>query len=357
MSGPIRFGVVGTGWRTGFFERVARALPERFEMTGVLTRDPERADLVKRDWGVPAHLALDDLLADRPSFVVVSVPWDITPVLLRELTERGVPALSETPPAPDIDGLIALRSLADAGARIQVAEQYQFQPLHAARLAIAASGRLGTITQAQVSTAHGYHGIDLMRRFLGVEQDAAVAITARWFISPLVAGPDRDGPPETEHIEPSKQVIAQFDFGAKLGILDFTDDQYFSWIRSPRLLVRGERGEINGMTVRYLEEVRMPITYRLTRHDTGHDGNLEGYYHRGILGGSEWVYRNPYAPGRLADDEIAVATCLDRMASYVAGGPDFCSLADAAQDHYLTQLMEQAATSGEVVRAAGHVWS
>lgn len=357
MAEPIRFGVVGSGWRTAFFARVARSLPDRFQMTGLLTRDPGRAVFLGREWGVPGYLALDDLLADRPLFVVVSVPWAVTPVLLRELAERGVPVLSETPPAPDVDGLIALRALTDAGARIQVAEQYQFQPLHAARLAIAASGRLGTITQAQVSTAHGHHGIDLMRRLLEVPEDAAVAISARWFTSALVAGPDRNGPPSSEHIEPSTQVIAQFDFDGKLGILDFTDDQYFSWIRSNRTLVRGERGEINDMTVRYLEDVLTPLTLQLTRHDTGHHGNLEGYYHRGIMAGSAWVYRNPYIPARLADDEIAVATCLDRMADYIGGGPDFCSLAEAVQDHYLTLLMEQAATSGQVVRAAGHVWS
>ena len=51
---------------------------------------------------------------------------------------------------------------------MQVAEQYAFQPLHAARLAFIRAGKLGEISQVQVSVAHGYHGISLIRKFLGI---------------------------------------------------------------------------------------------------------------------------------------------------------------------------------------------
>ena len=356
MTDPVRFAIVGAGWRAGFFLRVARELPDRFALTGLLSRDAAKADRLGRQWVVPQRASLDDLLADEPAFVVVVVPWAATPGLLREVTERGVPCLSETPPAPDVDGLLALRQLADAGARIQVAEQYQFQPLHAARLAISRSGRLGTVSQVQVSVAHGYHGINLIRRMLAVTFDP-VTITARRFTSPLVAGPDRSGPPASERIAPSEQLIATFDFGERLGILDYTEDQYFSWIRSPRLLVRGERGEINGTTLRYMVDATTPATMELVRHDAGQDGNLEGLYHKGITCGEEWVYRNPFVPARLADDEIAVATCLARMAEYVEGGPDFCSLADAVHDHHLGILADEAAASGKPRHLAGHLWS
>lgn len=352
---PIPFAIIGSGWRTEFYLRVARALPDTFRITGVLTRDPERATTITTDWELPAYLTLDELLADAPAFVVVSVPWDVTPVLLPELSARGVPVLTETPPAPDIDGLRALRPLADA--RIQVAEQYQFQPLHAARLAVAASGRLGTISQAQVSVAHGYHGIDLMRRFLDLPDDAPGTIRAMRFESPLVAGPDRDGPPTMDVPETSSQTIAWFDFGERLGVMDFADEQYFSWVRSLRLLVRGERGEIADQTIRYVTDVTMPITLQLTRHDTGHAGNLEGHHLVGITAGAEWLYRDPFAPARLSDEEIAVATSLIRMHQWLDGGPPMCMLGQGAQDHYLTLLMDEAATSGAPTPIPGHVWA
>jgi len=353
----IRFAIVGSGWRTEFYLRVARALPEVFEITGVQTRDAERAAAITHDWAVPGCVTTRELLAAGPAFVVVSVPWVVTPVLLRELSGRGVPVLTETPPAPDIDGLRALRPLADSGARIQVAEQYQFQPLHAARLALAASGRLGTVSQAQLSVAHGYHGIDLMRRFLDLDDDAPAIIRAMRFASPLVAGPDRDGPPTADTTSPSVQTIAWLDFGERLGVMDFADEQYFSWVRSLRLLIRGDRGEINDLTVRYAADVSTPVTLRLERHDTGQAGNLEGHHLAGITCGTEWLYRNPFSPARLSDEEVAVATTLARMYQWLDGGPAICSLAHGAQDHYLTLLMDQAAESGQPVRVRGHVWA
>jgi predicted dehydrogenase len=353
----VVFGIIGGGWRADFYLRVARELPDRFRVAAMMVRDAAKGAAIERSWGIPTHRTIDELLANPElEFVVVSVPWPVTPVMIRFLHERGMPALAETPPAPDLEGLIALHELTTTGAKVQVAEQYQFQPLHAARLSIARSGRLGTVSQAQVSAAHGYHGMSLMRGLLGVRFEDAT-ITAREFISPIVGSPTRDGPPAEERITKSRQVIAHFDFGDKLGVYDFTGDQYFSYIRSPRVLVRGERGEINNLEVRHLHTHRVPAEYELRRVDAGQYGNLEGYHHKGILAGDEWVYRNPVIPGRLTDDEVAVATCLERMAEYVDGGEGFCGLPDASQDHYLSLMIDEAVRSGEPVRTKRQPWA
>lgn len=349
-----RFAIIGSGWRAEFYLRVAAALPERFEVGGLFTRDAARRAAIAADFGVATHQSLDELLSTDATFVVVSTPWPVTPQVLREVSDRGVAALAETPPAPDIEGLRALAPLATSG-RIQVAEQYQYQPLHAARLAIARSGRLGRISQARVSAAHGYHGVDLIRRYLDLDREP-LTITAHRFVSPIVASPDRAGPPAAERIVESDQVVAFLDAGDRLGVYDFSPDQYFSWIRASRVLIRGDRGELHGRTVRTLLDHRTPAVGEMTRHDAGHDGNLEGYYHKGITLGDEWLYRNPFVPGRLADDEIAVATCLARMGEWLDGGPDVCSLADAAQDHYLSLCIDEAARTGQPVSTSGHVW-
>ena len=353
----IPFAVVGAGWRASFFLRVAEAMPERLRVTGVLARDRERVAPIAGGAPIPVHASLDALLADGPRFVVVAVPWAATPVLVRELASRGVPVLAETPPAPDLAGLNAILDLARRPpVPIEVAEQYHLQPLHAARLAVVASGALGTVSQAHVSAAHGYHGIDLLRRYLGV-RFGRVQIRARRYSSPIVAGPDRAGPPPEERIAVSEQTLAWLDFEGRLGVHDFTGDQYFSWIRSPRVLVRGERGEINDATVRRLVDARTPVTETLERRDAGRDGNLEGFHHSGYTLGGRWVYRNPTAPARLADDEIAVAGCLLSMAERVEGGPSRCSLADAAWDHELGLRVAEAAATGREVVADGGRWA
>jgi hypothetical protein len=353
----VKFGIIGAGWRAEFYLRIARALPERFEVAGAVVRNPEKRLPFQKAWGVKAFPTLEDMLAGTsPGFVVTAVSWDANPGYLRALSERGMPALSETPPAPDLEGLVAVNELTQSGARIQVAEQYWAQPHHAARLAVARSGMIGRVTQAQISACHGYHGISLMRRFLSIGYESP-KITAKRFVSPLIASPDRDGLLKGEQIEDSVQDLAWFDFGHRLGVFDFSYDQYFSWVRSERVLVRGERGEIINDRVHYLKDFQTPIVLTMERRLAGLDGNLEGSFFKGIQLGDEWIHRNPFAPASLTGDEIAIASCLDRMDEYVRTGRDFYPLAEASQDHYLNLLYQQAIEGGHTVQAERQPWA
>lgn len=358
-NGPqrVRFGIIGGGWRAAFYLRAARECPAHFEVAGVAVRDGTKGAALEQAWGIPTYRTPAEMLEKRtPEFVVVSVPWPVTPVMLKLLAEREMPALCETPPAPDLPGLLEVAALAAGGARIQVAEQYQFQPLHAARLALLASGKLGRITQAQVSSCHGYHGVSLIRKYLDVHFET-VTIRARRFTSPIVKGPTRAGPPAEEKIADSVQTIAWLDFGDRLGVYDFAGAQYMSWIRAPRVLLRGERGEIVDKTVRYLKDFETPLAFELVRSDAGPDGNLEGHYHKGILAGDSWAYRNPFVGARLTDDELAVATCLAGMSGYVREGTSFYDVAEACQDHYLGVLIDESAESGTLVTSTAQPWT
>jgi hypothetical protein len=355
MSEPIVFGLVGGGWRAEFYFRIAQELPGRFRVAGCFARSEATRNGIKRAWDIPVFDTIDGLLSEGPDFVVTSVPWAASGPLLVELAAQNMPVLAETPPASDLGALISLRQNLPDKARVQVAEQYAFQPLHAARLAFVRAGKLGEISQVQVSVAHGYHGISLIRKFLGVSFENAV-IRASAFKSPLIAGPGRTGPPSEEKKKESLQIIAHLEFGDKLAIFDFTPDQYFSWVRSQRLLVRGDRGEINNLDVSYLADFRTPVRIRFDRNDAGQAGNLEGYYHKGYSAGGENWYQNPFAPGRLSDDEIAVATCLESMKRYLETGDSFYSLAEASQDHYLNLLLNEATTTGKTVESSDQAW-
>jgi predicted dehydrogenase len=355
---PIIFNIVGGGWRTEFYLRIAQALPDRFQIGGIVVRDQEKGAALKQKWGIPTFQSLDVMLnATKPSFTVVSVSRDAAPAFIQELAQRGVPVLCETPPAPDLAGLNELYRLAEGGAKIQVAEQYQFQPLHAARIQLVNSGKLGEISQVQISSCHDYHAVSLIRNLLGVGF-AEVTISAHRFNSRIVQGPDHlGGLDSAEKLTESEQIMAFLDFDGKVGVYDFCYDQYFSWIRALRMLVRGSHGEIENTSMKYLKDFQTPIDLQFLRQDAGDYGNLEGWHHKGILAGEEWVYRNPFIPGRLSDDEIAIATCLQKMEEHVMGGPAFYGLGDAAQDHYLSLLINEAAETGRIIRSETQRWT
>lgn len=355
----LTFAIVGSGWRSDFFLRVAAALPERFRVTGLVTRSAATAAETETRWGVRGYPDLDTLLADgTPDLVVVSVPRDVAPGIIVDLAGRGIPVLTETPPAAGIDDLVALwEHLARPGMpTVQVAEQYHLSPLLSAQLAVARSGRLGIPSYALVAQCHDYHGVSVMRRALGIGADE-VEISASVFRSPLVAGPDRAGDPTAERVITATQTTARFAFDDRLGVYDFASEQYFSWIRGNRLLIRGERGEIENGEVRRLRRFDEPVFGSLRRVMTGEGGNLEGMFLRGILLGEEWLFRNPFLPARLNDDEIAIARMLDGMPHAIDGSAPVYSLAEASQDHYLAQLSQQAAETGNTVRSTRQPWA
>jgi len=359
VSKPIRFAIIGGGgFRAQYYLRIAQALPELFHISGLVVRSEEQGQILEQQWKVTTYRTLEQLLdKEQLDFVVVATNKSASLDYLLALADRGIPILAETPPAPDLKGLLLLHEqLTCKAVRVQVAEQYHFQPMQAARLAVIASGRLGNITQTTVSISQMYHGVNLIRKFLGVGFEET-KIKGMRFKSAMIAGPDRSGLPREEKTIMSERDIAWMDFGGKLGIYDYTKDQHRSWIRSNHVSVRGEGGELFDHRLSVLEDFATPLSLELKRINAGEEENLEGYFLKGIMAGERWVYKNPFVPARLYDDEIAIATCLQKMANYVAGGPIFYSLADASQDHYLGMMMEEAIQSGETITTTLQPWA
>ncbi|MEH7416000.1 Gfo/Idh/MocA family oxidoreductase [Neobacillus drentensis] len=356
----ISFSIIGgASFRAQYYLRIAQALPDQFRVCGMVVRDEARGQLLEQKWKTATYRNVTQLLKnEHPDFVVVSVSGSACPEYLLQLGELGIPVLAETPPAPTIDGLITLHEqLTCKGAKIQVAEQYHLHPAQQARLSIIQSGRLGNVTQATVSISHFYHAVSLMRKMLGIGFEDA-AIRGMRFEAPIVTGPDRSGPPKEEKMIIAERDLVWLKFDTqKLGIYDFTKDQHRSWIRSNHLSVRGSHGEISDNHLNVLADYSMPVHLDLKRINKGEEENQEGYYLDGIMAGEHWVYRNPFIPARLYDDEIAIASCLKKMGEYIAGGPSFYSLPEASQDQYLGIMMEKAIRSSELVRTVRQPWA
>ena len=169
----LRFIVVGSGWRSLFYWRIAQALPERFELCAMLCRTEEKAEKMHREYGVPVSTSAEQCAALHPDLVVVAVNKASIAAVSTEWLARGFAVLSETPAALEEDALRALWQLHRQGAKLQVAEQYWLYPTLAKRLAAVSSGALGTPQFARLSVAHGYHAVSLAR-----------CITAHWWKRP-----------------------------------------------------------------------------------------------------------------------------------------------------------------------------
>ncbi|WP_345943699.1 Gfo/Idh/MocA family oxidoreductase [Streptomyces sp. SID3212] len=371
-AAPVRFGLVGTGWRSEFFVRLARALPGRLTVVGVVSRSAERAAEVEAAWGVPVHRSVESLMAGtgagagaggegggvRPEFVIPSVPWDATPRVTEELVALGVPVLAETPPAPDAEGLRDLWRATGAGGLVQVAEQYPLMPGHAARLRLVRDGVIGDVTSVQLSSTHLYHAVSLIRHLLGAGFEPAT-VTARAFTAPLADPLSRDG--WTGDLTPrdAETYLAILDFGGgRMGLYDFTDNQWWNPLRGRRMVVRGSLGEIVDDQVVRMADPRTPVESPLVRRLTGTDLNLEGRELHHISFDGRVVYRNEYVGAQLSEDDLAVVDLLCRTGAWVRGeGPEPYPLAEGCQDHLLSLAIQESVRTGRAVTTDREAWA
>ncbi|HEX4214326.1 MAG TPA: Gfo/Idh/MocA family oxidoreductase [Candidatus Dormibacteraeota bacterium] len=351
-----RFGIVGAGWRAEFFLRIAKALPDRFAVTAMAVRNRQRAAELEQRWHVPTFPDVRAMVESAElDFAVVSVPREVAPRITVDLLGADVPVLTETPPAASVEEMSELWRAVGPQGRVQVAEQYQVQPNHAAQIALARSGVLGRRYSARVSVAHGYHGISLIRLLLGTGFAPAVlrGVTSS---HPAAASAGRDGVTRPGQVT-ERESLATIELDGKLGVYDFSSEQYFSRIRTGGVIVRGDRGELRGGDVSYLNPSGEPVVSCLQRDEVGRGTNLEGFGLRSIMFNGEPCYTNPFGPVPLPDEEIAIATCLARMGEYVGSGSDFYPLREALEDQYLSLALDEALATGGPVSTTVQPWA
>jgi predicted dehydrogenase len=357
MTEPIKFAVVGTGWRSEFYLRLAQASPERMQAVAVVANSADAEQRMTASWAVPVVRTLEDALAHRPDFVVAAVSWASMPTVTTRLVELGIPVLAETPPAPTADGLRELWSTLGSSGRVQVAEQYMLMPGHASRQSVIRSGAIGVPTAVHVASTHLYHATSLMRGFLGVGMDEAV-VSARAFTAPQVDPLTFDGWREDPQAEPRTTTIGTLDFGdGRMGLYDFVDNQWWNPLLSRRIVIRGSLGEISDDTVTHLTDegvVISPISYRRT----GVDMNLEGNEVVSASFEGRIVYRNAWVGTRLSEDDIAVADFLVETGRWARdSGPEPYPLAEACQDHLLGLAIEESVRTSADVRVSKEAWA
>ena len=349
----IRFGIIGSGWRALFYVRAAKALPEQFELTGVVCHTKDKAQAFAAEHGDFASASLEELLKTQPEFVICCVNKDSMAGSAARLMEAGMPVLCETPLATHIGTLRELYAVQRrTGTLLELAEQYFLYPTHQARRALIDAGMLGHVTGCQLSMVHDYHAVSLFRFYLG-DENGRVDIRANRQAFPILITGGREGYVPGRKTGEETRVMAQFAYAdGRLAAYDFAGTQYHSAIRSSHIRILGTRGEIFDREVRCLGEDGRPLHAGLTISRDAMTGTLRAIDFEGRR-----VYQNPFGwEVPLSEEDIAVCGVLERMGRSVRGGRRHYPLAHAFRDAYMACLMQGAAEEDGRIHTVDMDW-
>lgn len=316
-----KYAIIGAGWRAEFYLRIAALMPDVFSVSGIYIRNQEKRREFSKKYSVLIVDNLEDLLHTEYDFVVSCVSKESIGDVARMLANRGIAVLTETPVMD-----------ANIKGKIQVAEQFHLMPRNQAYKSIIDSGILGEVHQVQLSCCHDYHAASLIRFFLDTkgEMPKKTVLTLPDKVSRYNS---RAGYRTPEEIV-SEQKVVVLDFGGKSAIYDFDFEQYFSDIRTSRVVIRGTKGEIVDNTCTYLKD-GIVHSFQIQRNCFGVEESLDGFSLVNITGNGTVWYNNPFKNARLSDEEIAIASCLKKMKEYCVKGNSFYGVKEASCDYLL----------------------
>lgn len=326
----IKYAIIGAGWRSEFYLRIAAFLPDTFRVSGIYIRNRQKREEFSKKYGVPIFDTLEKLLETDFDFIVSCVNKAGVCDTVRELCGKNIPVLTETPIGTSLKEIDDFLAEIKPDWRVQVAEQFHFMPRNAAIQSVIESGILGKITQVQLSCCHDYHAASLIRFFLSTG-DETPKISSFTLPDTSTRYNSRGGLLNEPQTVTSEEKFVVLTFQDKTAVYDFSFEQYFSDIRRSRILIRGTNGEILNNECTYLKN-GLPHSFTLSRNSYGANESLDGFTLVNITAEGKVVYENPFKGARLSDEEIAIATCLLKMKKYLETGIPFYPLKEAALD-------------------------
>jgi predicted dehydrogenase len=364
---PIRVAIIGTASRSSYmYGPILKALPAEAHLVSIWGRSPDSARRLGENLGVPWYTHLDRLIRETaPQIGIVCVAYAANGEVGRMAVEHGLHVLLETPIAhklSEADAIVA--AAAQRGLKIEVSEQFHRRPLEQIKLKLIASGLFGRVhTSFNDFAGHGYHGVSVMRSYLGFDAKPVQVVGAVHkydLASHWSSLADTHGP----RTETQEHGIIEFE-GGRLGIFHWTDVGYDSalrWWRSSRFLA--EKGM--GITVGVGLDVQEWLTLLSPGGEAPRFVTLERRWERcdggalvGLVahtGGPDLPivrWDNPFRPAQKGhgvqwhDDEIGVAGCLMSLVNAVRDDiePTYGPL-QARLDQEITLAIRQSALEG-----------
>ena len=345
----LSYVIVGSGYRSEYFARIARDYPHLFRAL-YLCRSAEKVALMSAHTGIPATMSVDECLAFEPDFAVIAVDRPHIPDVAEEWLDRGIPVLVETPIANSADKLRRLWERGSAGDKIVCCEQYHRYPILAAGLRAVRRGRIGTPTSLYLSLLHDYHGASILRHALDIPVGEPVTMYGFRHTAPVVETDSRYGAVYDGRTRDEERDVISLSFASgKMALIDFSPVQYRSYIRSRHLTLRGDSGEWSDTQILWLDERNQP-------HRTALVPEIPEKYRcldTQLLRDCRRNWSAELAPDTV-QDQFAIATILLDMAK---GKPDPYPLADALEDAYYWLLFQEAiAHPGKEIRLEKMPW-
>lgn len=359
-----RFVIIGSGWRAMYYVRIAKALPEKFELGAVLCRTQERADKISHEMAIHTTTSIEECEQYKPDFVVVAVNKSSIYEVSKEWMVKGFTVLCETPAALELEQLQELwRLRTEKGYKLCVAEQYFRYPTYAAMLSVLESQIIGEPCNVTLSVAHDYHGASLIRKILKVTGEA-FSVSGRRHTFPVTETASRYEKFRDGKVSDKRRDRISFEFeNGKAAFYDFCSEQYRSPIRSNYVNVQGIRGEIKDEKVCYLDENNEPhlscLTAEARKVVTGSSNpNLSEITEiTKVSFEGKVVYESSFSQAGLSEDETAIADLMAGAAEYSKSGMERYPLDEALQDAYMAILMQKAVDNpGQVIRSEKQPW-
>lgn len=368
-----RFIIVGSGWRSMYYVRAAKALPHIFSLEAMLCRTDEKAERIAKEMNIHTTTSIEECEKIKPDFVVVAVNKASIGEVSKEWMAKGFTVLCETPPTVDEAELCRLWQLhKEKGWRLCVAEQYFMYPYYRSMLEVLDSGIIGEPYNVNISLAHEYHGASLMKKILHTE-DETFTITGKKYTYPVKETANRyerftDG---RVGLKSRDVMTIEFESG-KTAFYDFSSEQYRSKIRSNYVKVQGINGELVSVDgafnrVQYMDENNQPKEQEIVvkkRQLTTGDANpnlnevteVTSVIMKMCSGNEDakllYDAEDEFGLCGLAEDETAVAAMMLGAGIYNEGGKEIYPLKDALTDAYMAGLMQKALESPGVTVAS-----
>ena len=316
--------IVGSGWRSLFFVRVIKAMPDKFNLLAMLTRSEETALRVASENGIYVTTKEKECVNLNPDLVVVATSKTNIVDTAIKWANYGFEVLMETPAGISEEDFGKFETC-NCKDKISVAEQYHRYPIYQAIKRVMETGILGNINDMVMSLCHDYHAVSLMRFFFGNIDGAKVLFNTEYPINVLETG-NRGGVKYDGSLKEYKRSIALLEFSAnRHATYDFSSLLYHTEIANQGLIIRGSLGEYKDGEFIFAQEVKNTGSV-----DEIHKEIVEKYRYckekleikysgpevEKICFKGKCLWTNPYLNLGFGNDEIAIADLLLDKSKY-----------------------------------------